>query len=117
MALPEGPSSYSEEALVQATALANKMVASYGLSPLGITIYAPATESSKQPGRQYEVSVEGIDEDLFGKASPGGSYPPNEQYIGRMRMAAQELVWAAYEADLVSQERPWYSLVHEAALA
>ncbi len=102
VALPEGPTSYSELALVDATALANKMVASYGLSALGITIYAPATQSSKQSGRQYEVAVEGIDEDLFGKAAPGGSYQPNEQYIGRMRMAAQELVWDAYNADCVS---------------
>lgn len=81
------------------------MVANYGLSPLGITIYAPATSATKRPGRQYEVSVEGIDEDLFGRAAPGGSYQPNEQYIGRIRMAAQELVWAAYEADCVSCSR------------
>ena len=101
VALPEGPTSYGEEAMVEATALANKMVSTYGLSPLGITIYAPSPGAGKGPGRQYEVAVESLDEDLFGKNPTVGSYPPSEQYIGRMRMAAQELIWEAYDADLV----------------
>ena len=49
--------------------------------------------------------MEGIDEDLFGEDSTGGSYQPREQYIGRMRLAAQELVYAAYDTDCVSSTR------------
>lgn len=101
VAISEGPTSYGAEDLEQATALADKLVANYGLSPLGITIYAPASQSRNKSGRQYEVTVESLDEDLFGKTSPGGSYQPNEQYIGRIRVAAQQLVIKAYSDDCV----------------
>lgn len=56
--------------------LAVKLVANYGMSDLGITTYAPAS-SKFSTGRSIEVSVDNIDEDLFGRGIGGGLFQPS----------------------------------------
>lgn len=46
-----------------------KVVATYGLSDAGITVYAPPGEPPGFGRKSFEVAIDNIDADLFGRAA------------------------------------------------
>lgn len=52
-----------------AARLAMKVVATYGLSDAGITVYAPPPEPPGFGRKSFEVAIDNIDADLFGRAA------------------------------------------------
>lgn len=52
-----------------AARLAMKVVATYGLSDAGITVYAPPGEPPGFGRKSFEVAIDNIDADLFGRAA------------------------------------------------
>jgi hypothetical protein len=46
-----------------------KVVATYGLSDAGITVYAPPPEPPGFGRKSFEVAIDNIDADLFGRAA------------------------------------------------
>ena len=68
------PSSYGAKDLGRAFRLAEKIVTNYGLSELGLTSYAPITPGTGSTQRHFEVTVDNIDENVFGKGLQGGMF-------------------------------------------
>lgn len=102
MILPEGPTTYGRQALSDAQTLAQKIVASYGLSPIGITMYASPGFATDGQRSNYETSVDKIDEDLISKGMDGGMYQASDKTIGKIKRTAQDLVRDAYYDNIVS---------------
>lgn len=50
----------------------------------------------------WQVNVDNIDRDLFGRAVKGAMYQPSDETSHDMRMAAHNLMLSAYEDNLVS---------------
>ncbi|KAK9817111.1 hypothetical protein WJX72_009705 [[Myrmecia] bisecta] len=88
---------YSISDLRDGARLAQKIVANYGLSDEGITIYAPPTATLGFMRKSFEVSVDNIDADLFGKGIKGGMWQPSDESLHRLRTAMYGLLGAAYE--------------------
>lgn len=101
MLIPEGPTSYGISALIEASGLATKMVANYGLTELGITTFAPPLHGSGNSGNKYETAVDEIDDDMFGTSGDYFATPVPEETAGQIKEAAQKLLLEAYEEDLV----------------
>ena len=59
-----GPTSYGNQAMAEGLSLAMKVVANYGLSPLGITICAPPASGALRKKNSHEVAVDDSDSDL-----------------------------------------------------
>lgn len=55
--------------LQDAAKLAQKVVANYGLSEAGITVYAPPGDPPGFGRKSFEVAIDNIDADLFGRAA------------------------------------------------
>lgn len=100
--LPGGPTTYGRASLAEAMTLAQKVVASYGLTEVGITMYASPGVASAGVRSNYEVSVDKIDEDMFGRGLDGGMYQASDRTIGKIKKSSQGLVRDAYVKDLVS---------------
>ncbi|KAK9909403.1 hypothetical protein WJX75_001741 [Coccomyxa subellipsoidea] len=98
--LEEGPSTYSVSDLRDASRLAQKIVSSYGMTDAGITMYAPKQRPIGFMKRAFEVNVDNIDRDLFGRAVKGAMYQPSDETSHDMRMAAHNLMLSAYEDNL-----------------
>lgn len=45
------------------------VVANYGLSDMGITVYAPPSDPPGYGRKSFEVAIDNIDADLFGRAA------------------------------------------------
>lgn len=99
--IPEGPTSYGIQALHEASGLAMKMVANYGLTEEGITTFAPPLQSFSDVGTKYETAVDEIDDDTFGAADDTFQTTVTEDMVGSMKETAQILLLDAYEYDLV----------------
>lgn len=50
----------------------------------------------------WQVNVDNIDRDLFGRAVKGAMYQPSDETSHDIRMAAHNLMLSAYEDNLVS---------------
>ncbi|CAL8467968.1 g7506 [Coccomyxa elongata] len=98
--LEEGPSTYSVSDLRDASRLAQKIVSSYGMTEAGITMYAPKQRPIGFMKRAFEVNVDNIDRDLFGRAVRGAMYQPSDEAAHDMRMAAHDLMHSAYQDNL-----------------
>ncbi|KAL3161042.1 hypothetical protein ABBQ38_009425 [Trebouxia sp. C0009 RCD-2024] len=96
----EIPSSYSISDLKDATQLALKIVTNYALSDIGITTYAPPGSALGYMRKSFEVSVDNIDADLFGRGVPGGSFQPSDDNMHNMRTQAIAMLQEAYDKDL-----------------
>ncbi|KAI7845492.1 hypothetical protein COHA_001038 [Chlorella ohadii] len=106
------PSTYSNADLKDATSLAYRLIANYGLSPLGLTTWAPAPRRSNAlKERSFEVTVESIDADLFASSISGGGFQPSDENRHRLRAAVHKVLLEAYNANLADLE------AHRAALA
>ena len=99
--IPEGPSSYGSQALTDASGLAMKMVANYGMTEMGITTFAPSLDDLGSSSNSYETSVDQIDDGMFGSGGDGFENPVSEVMVGRMKQVAQLLLLEAYSTDLV----------------
>jgi len=92
--------------LQDATRLALRLVANYGLDPaVGISTYAPPPGRLGFMQKSFEVTVDNIDADLFGTTIPGGSFQPSDAAWHRIRSTAANIVKAAYVANLEDLER------------
>ena len=61
---------YGDAVIAQdAARLAGKLVTAYGLSPAGITTYAPPGEPPGFGRKAFEVAIDNIDADLFGRGA------------------------------------------------
>lgn len=99
--LPGGPTTYGRDALADGMTLAQKIVANYGLTQAGVTMYASPAVPAAGVRSNYEVSVEQIDEDVVGQGLEGGMYQASDKTIGKLKMSSQELLREAYNKDLV----------------
>jgi hypothetical protein len=80
--------------------LATSIVANYGLSDIGITTYAPP---SRPPGfmrKSFEVAVDNIDADLFGRGTRGGGFQPADQTWTTVQRHVFGLIEDAYQKNL-----------------
>ncbi|KAK9845482.1 hypothetical protein WJX81_007602 [Elliptochloris bilobata] len=109
--LPEGPSTYSVKDMEAAGKLAEKVVANYGMTDLGIFAYAPPPAAKEFGQRSFEVTVDNIDADLFNTSIRGGMFQPADQMLHRLRTATYDLVRAAFADSLEILD------VHREALA
>lgn len=71
------PTTYGAKDLGPAFRLAEKVVANYALTEIGLTSYAPVALSNENR-RTFEVTVDNIDEDLFGRGVQGGMFQPSD---------------------------------------
>jgi hypothetical protein len=98
-------------ALAEGLSLAMKVVANYGLSPLGIAICAPPAAGARRKKNSHEVAVDDLDSDLT-RGIPGGGYQACDESMAEIRKAAQQMVREAYATDCVSS-----SPLHEHTLS
>jgi len=105
VALPDGPTSYGNMALAEGLSLAMKIVANYGLSSLGITIFAPAPTPNRGKRNAHEVAIDDMDNHLA-RGIPGGGYQACDETMTEIRKAAQQMVREAFATDCVSPRRP-----------
>ncbi len=70
-----------------ATRLATRCVANYGLSEVGITTYAPVGPGLGFMQKSFEVTVDNIDQDLFGNMLSSGGFQPSDDNWHRIRTA------------------------------
>jgi len=94
------PSTYGVKSLGLAFRLAEKIVANYGLTDLGITSYAPVIENSLALKRCFEITTDNIDEDLFGRGLEGGMFQPCDSSMHKLLTKCYELMWDAYQESL-----------------
>jgi cell division protease FtsH len=100
------PTTYGVSDVRDATRLALRLVANYGLDPVvGITTYAPPPGRLGFMQKSFEVTVDNIDSDLFGDVIPGGGFQPSDQSWHEMRSRAAEIVKEAYKENLEELER------------
>lgn len=90
------PTTYGHEGLGDAMRIANKIVMNYGMTKLGVTMYAPPGEGRRYGQRSFEVAVDNIDEDLFGRELRGGSFQPTDATLHHFRTETTRLVEEAY---------------------
>jgi cell division protease FtsH len=97
-------STYGVTDLRDATRLAVRLVANYGLDPggLGIAAYAPPPGRLGFMQRGFEVAADNIDADLFGTTVPGGGVQPSDRHWHATLAAAQRVVAEAYADCLVA---------------
>ncbi|KAL4448900.1 hypothetical protein ABPG77_007617 [Micractinium sp. CCAP 211/92] len=98
------PSTYGTSDLRDATRLAVRLVANYGMSEAGITTYAPVPTSLGFMQRSFEVTVDSIDADLFGNSIRGGGFQPSDESRHRMRTAVHRIMVDAYNRNLYDLE-------------
>jgi hypothetical protein len=80
-----------------AARLCQNIVANYGMSKLGITTYAPPTGGALGfMQKSFEVSVDNIDADLFGRGIRGGFFQPSDQSLHELRTAMYDIMREAY---------------------
>lgn len=94
------PSSYSINDLKDATQLALKIVTNYALSDAGITTYASPGQSLGFMRKSFEVSVDNIDADLFGRNVRGGSFQPSDDTLHAIKSQAIGMLAEAYEKNM-----------------
>ncbi|KAL0050459.1 hypothetical protein WJX82_011563 [Trebouxia sp. C0006] len=109
-------SSYSINDLKDATQLALKIVTNYALSDAGITTYASPGQSLGYMRKSFEVSVDNIDADLFGRGVRGGSFQPSDDTLHAIKSQAITLLTEAYNKDMKVLRRHSNAL-RQAALA
>lgn len=105
--------------LRDATKLALRLIANYGLDPVvGIPSYSPPTTGMGFMQKSFEVTVDNIDSDLFGDAIPGGSFQPSDEERHAVKMRAREILKEAYEANIVDlkEQRAALEAVAEALM-
>ncbi|CAD7702334.1 unnamed protein product [Ostreobium quekettii] len=88
--------SYAVKDMEMAYRLVEKIVCNYGMSKLGITTYAPVTRGTGYMKRSFEVNVDNIDEDLFGRGLKGGMFQPSDVGQHKMLLEIHELLNEAY---------------------
>ncbi|CAD7703964.1 unnamed protein product [Ostreobium quekettii] len=88
--------SYAVKDLEMAYRLVEKIVCNYAMSPLGITSYAPVTRGAGFMKRSFEVNVDNIDEDLFGRGLKGGMFQPSDIGQHKMLMEIHKMLREAY---------------------
>lgn len=98
------PSTYSTADLRDATRLATRLVANYGMSEAGITTYAPVPARPGFMQRSFEVTVDSIDADLFGSSIRGGAFQPSDESRHRIRVAVHDIMVKAYNHNLYDLE-------------
>ena len=95
------PSTYGVNDIRDASRLALRLVANYGLDPgVGISPYAPPSGRLGFMQKSFEVTVDNIDADLFGSTLPGGSWQPSDATWHRIKSAAADIVKSAYADNL-----------------
>ena len=101
-----GATTYSVSDVRDATRLAMRLVANYGLDPVvGITAYAPPPGRSGFMQKSFEVTVDNIDSDLFGDSIPGGAFQPSDASWHQIRNRAAEIVKTAYLENVQELQR------------
>ena len=99
------PSTYGVNDVRDASRLALRLVANYGLEPnVGITTYAPPTGRLGFMQKSFEVTVDNIDADLFGSTLPTGAWQPSDATWHRIKSSAAEIVKSAYSDNLKELE-------------
>ena len=78
--------------LTEASGLATKMVANYGLTSLGITTFAPPLSNFGSKTTNYETAVDELDDDMTGANDDSFENPMTEEMMGRIKLEAQVLV-------------------------
>lgn len=95
------PTTYGISDVRDATRLAMRLVANYGLDPVvGITAYAPPPGRLGFMQKSFEVTVDNIDADLFVDTLDGGFFQPSDASWHEIRFRAAEIVKTAYSANL-----------------
>lgn len=95
------PTTYGTNDIRDATKLAMRYVANYGLdASVGITTYAPVPGRLGFMQKSFEVAVDNIDEDLFGNTIAGGSFQPSDSSWHEIKMKAADIVKRAYKSNL-----------------
>ncbi len=101
------PSTYGVTDLSDATRLATRLVANYGLSDLGITTYAPVPRRMGFMQRSFEVTVDNIRysvggfDHAFGTTTRGGMFQPSDANYDRIRKTINAVLNEAYDEDMV----------------
>lgn len=88
--------------LQDARGLATKVVANYALTEMGITPFAPRSGGPGFMRKSFEVAVDNIDADLFGRSSRGGSFQPSDKQTEAVARRANQLLLEAYSDAKVS---------------
>ena len=95
------PSTYGTNDIRDASKLAMRYVANYGLDAgVGITTYAPTSGRLGFMQKSFEVAVDNIDEDLFGTTIAGGSFQPSDSSWHEIKSTAAQIVKDAYKSNL-----------------
>ena len=95
------PSTYGTNDIRDASNLAMRYVANYGLdAAVGITTYAPTSGRLGFMQKSFEVAVDNIDEDLFGNTIAGGSFQPSDSSWHEIKSTAAQIVKDAYKSNL-----------------
>jgi len=95
------PSTYGTNDIRDASKLAMRYVANYGLDAnVGITTYAPTPGRLGFMQKSFEVAVDNIDEDLFGNTIPGGAFQPSDNSWHEIKSTAAQIVKEAYISNL-----------------
>ncbi|CAG9464039.1 unnamed protein product [Pedinophyceae sp. YPF-701] len=90
---------YAHSNVQNAYQMAMKVVANYGMTTeTGVTTWAPVSRGRAFMERSFEVAVDNIDEDLFGRGVEGGLWSPSDRTLHTVRAHAAEIVREA-EAD------------------
>eukprot|EP00210_Caulerpa_lentillifera_P003025 g2888.t1 len=91
---------YGSKDLGPAYLLTQKMVAHYGLSDLGLISHAPLVQKAAAAKHSFEVNVDNIDEDLFGKGLKGATFQASDAGLNKMMMKCFEIMNQAYQESL-----------------
>eukprot|EP01025_Chloroclados_australasicus_P045036 TRINITY_DN4911_c0_g1_i2.p2 TRINITY_DN4911_c0_g1~~TRINITY_DN4911_c0_g1_i2.p2 ORF type:complete len:410 (-),score=64.61 TRINITY_DN4911_c0_g1_i2:227-1456(-) len=105
-------STYAAKDIQQASQLAERIVAHFGLSDIGITTYAAASSGGGRQMQSWDRSMV-VNEEMFGQSAQGGLFQPTDPTVQKIKIERAKIASEAYQ-DCLQILRDNYEALREA---